>query len=139
MGGAVGAVGASTGGRAFGLSLPYNTLSKTGVSIEDTSISSTVIIIKSGDSAYPPSVSVSITAEVTISATSPRAIMPTPPIALSRQLYLNALQIAPQPIILPISPNSTASSANSRMRGSSFANEMLEIPIFAKNAGAKTV
>ena len=109
-----------------------------GVSMDDTSMRSTVIIMNSPGRAFAPS-SELVAVAVTISATSPLAIMPTPAIVLSLRLYLNALATAPQPITLPISPISTARKANRIICPFMPAKVMLLMPIFAKNTGANIV
>ena len=103
------------------------------MSIDDIRINSTVIIINfSGKPAL-------IAVAVTINATSPRAIIPTPAIALSRMSYLKHLATAPQPTTLPISPINTARNANRNSIPLSPKKVILLIPIFAKNTGANIV
>lgn len=74
----------------------------------------------------------------TISATSPRVIIPTPTFRLSRLLYPQIFAITPQPIILVIIPTITNANENSSI-------DILKLsmfvfnPILAKNNGPNII
>ena len=74
----------------------------------------------------------------TISATSPRVIMPTPTLSVSLPLKPHSLDMAPQPMILLTSATATNASENSR---SSHVKPLISVlsPMDAKKIGPKII
>lgn len=74
----------------------------------------------------------------TISATSPRVIIPTPIFKLSGNENLQALAIRPQPMIFVTSATRTKAAENKRMEPFKWSTLVLK-PMLVKNTGPKII
>ncbi len=114
-------------------SFEYNIFNMIGVKIEETMIRKITDVKYTG---------VSRPAErpfcATISATSPRVIMPTPIFSESRTLNLQMRAISPQPMIFEISPTATNAMEKNRMLIFRLSTLVFR-PILAKKTGPNSM